>query len=177
MNNNKMHLVIFLSIIFALPAVFAASQRLLIINLYYDHGNITMLNSTVKYGFLPDRRYQPENGYMLEEIALNSSKVYEFKFKSPNEFFVDFSDENSTLSGGKLVLEETKFAMVLPYHDNLKEIKIYSPSGKVAGRLNFEKKKEAKQNASTIWVGFGGILVIVLLIFMFLNKNKKKRKK
>jgi hypothetical protein len=175
---NKKRVGIFILIILVLlPLVFAASQQLLILNLYYDHGNITMLNSTIKYGFLPDRRYQPENGYTVEEIALNSSKIYGFKFKSPNEFFVDFSDENSTLSGGKLVLEETKFAVVMPYNNNLKEIMIYSPSGRIAGRINFEKNKETHKNAVIAWAWVAGVFLIILVILIALILHRKMRKK
>src|SRR3990167_8059510 len=54
-----------LLIIFLAASVQAAAGPVLILKLQYDHGNVTLADQIVKYGFAPDRKVQPDVGYRL----------------------------------------------------------------------------------------------------------------
>jgi hypothetical protein len=154
-----------------LASVSAAGSRVLVMKLNYDNGNISLVNDTIKYGFSPDRRYQPEYGYKAEIVSFDGEVVYDFRFKKPNEIFVDGTDENGEISGGKIVLDEVNFALSVPYFEDMKEINFYSDSDEFLGRVSFEEKREL-----LIWKWWiTGLIIIVTLVLLILIITKYKK--
>lgn len=155
-----------------LIATAAASSQVLVLKLNYLEGNITLLNKTIKYGFFPDRRYQPDYGYRAEIISFDDNLLYEFRFKAPNVIFVDGTDEEGQLSGGKVVLDNVNFALALPYYKNMKEINIYSPREEQVGLISFEEERKVEIIKWIITATIG--LVALILILFIIVKNKKE---
>ena len=149
-----------------------ANSEVLVLKLNYNRGDITLLNSTQKYGFFPDRRYQPDYGYRAEIISFEDTSLYEFRFKAPNVIFIDGTDEEGEISGGKIVLDNMNFALNVPYYDEMKEINIYSPEEELVGKLSFEEER----NISLIKFGLVGLIAVVtlmLIIFIFVKHRKR----
>lgn len=153
-------------------SVSAANSRIMVLKLNYDRGNITLLNKTIKYGFFPDRRYQPDYGYRAEIISFDDNLLYEFRFKAPNVIFVDGTNEEGQLSGGKIVLDNVNFALALSYYKNMKEINIYSPKEELVGKISFKEERKIEMIKWIITAIIG--LVTLILILFIIVKNKKE---
>jgi hypothetical protein len=164
--------LIFLFFLILTCSAFAANPQVMVLNLFYDKGNITLLNSTVKYGFYPDKRYQPEDGYTMEIHSFDNKKLYDFSFKAPNIEYREGSDESKEMHGGIIVHDRISFSLVIPYYQEMKSFTIYTPEGKVAGKITFERKP-----MNTGWIITLAILVIALLFMAFYLKHRFMHKK
>lgn len=166
--NKPLHLICLILIGIVALGVDAAQQKVIIFQLDYDNGNITYLNNTVKYGFYPDRRYQSEYGYKAEMLSDKSEVLYSFKFDIPNKIFVDGTNERGELSGGKIVMNETKFALTVPYFERAKEMRIYSPDNRLITNIPL-KMKSSLALYSIIFLIIAG-----LMIGFFIFRKKKR---
>ncbi len=151
-------------------SVFGVGAKVMILELNYDDGQILLLNNTIKYGFFPDRRYEPDYGYKAEMISLDGFNLYTFRFKAPNEIFVDGTDETGEISGGKVILPNVNFALTVPYYEDIGQISIYSPGDeKIASFVIAEK-------SMINWeiVGWVSLVAVFVLVFMCLRIFSKK---
>ncbi|MBD3164352.1 hypothetical protein GF323_04065 [Candidatus Woesearchaeota archaeon] len=149
---------------------YAVQPNVVLLKLNYNKGNITLLNQTAKYGFYPDRRYQPDFGYRVE-ILSGGSVLDGFRFSVPNEIYVDGTNEAGEISGGKIVLENINFALSVPYHEGMDRIKIYSPDNEMAAEIGVESvqgKPELK--FYLLWLIF--IITALLIFFIWLKYGK-----
>jgi len=149
--------------------VIAAEGNTLLLNLHYDNGNITLLDQKVKYGFYPDRRYQPPFGYKAEIIGIDNSILYDFNFKVPIELYVDGTDSSGNISGGKILLNNTDFALIMPYYKEMKEVRLYNQDEEQVAEFNFREKAPI-----TIYIiGVISLILILILITAVLFKRRK----
>jgi hypothetical protein len=166
---NKLMVVILIGLVFVGVST-ALSARVMVLSLHYSDGNISLINSTVKYGYYPDYRYQPEEGYKLEIIATDDSLIEDFKFKVPNRIFVDGTDENGEISGGMIELSSIDFALSVPYYENMKKVRIYSTEEEEIASFEFEGEKE----------GIANYLIVIIIVAIAISavilgiKFKKK---
>ncbi len=100
------------------------SDFIFFITLRYDNGNLEKQDLFVKQGFTPDRKNQPKEGYVLK--VMSDKELYSFKFIIPLEIYIT---ENET--GRTIILNQTTFVLTLPYFEDAKHIKIYSPSNEL----------------------------------------------
>jgi len=165
-------LCFFLFLIMFASISIAVQPKVLLLNLQYDNGKIMLLNSTVKYGFFPDRRYIEENAYKLDILKENNNLLYSFNFKSPNVMYLD-GTFNGTLTGGILMLNNTEFSLDMPYYSDMKQIRIYSPRQDIIGEFDFGKKAEIRG----IWIStvVGAVVIFVLLLILLIGAKKKKK--
>lgn len=161
---NKLTLL--LIIILLASNVYA--QKITVIKLHYDNGDINLLNKTVKFGYYPDRRYQPDSGYRLQLVSKQNEILDDFYFKPPNVLFID-GTVNGELSGGMIILNDEEFALTLPYYGTEKTIKIYSPEEELINEFDIE---EDTSQLRYFYVGFITVAVI-LALFMIFRKHKK----
>ena len=160
MNKSFLYLVF---VLILLVSVMAASSNVMILKLNYNQGNISLVNKTAKYGFTPDRRYQPINGYRAEIISVDDESLYEFRFKVPNEIFIDGTDENGDIIGGKVVLDNVNFALNVPHYSEMKELRIYSSDDEEIGKISFEEE----WNLSMLKYTLIGVISIITIIWIF----------
>ncbi len=157
-----------------IPAIHteAVCNKVFVINLNYNQGSITYKNKIIKCGFPPDYKIQPEEGYRLELMSPEDKVVYSIKFEVPLKAYTD--EVNSyMLSGGLLILNQTDFALVLPYYENAKNIVIYNQNNEKILSINLTEEKPSMRKQSFIWVLL--ILIITIFIMLLLYRHKKKK--
>lgn len=164
---RKIILVIF--ILTLLLDVALAENKVFIVDLNYKDGIITVNDIMIKIGYYPDRKLQPEIGYTLELVS-EDKVLYSFKFEVPLEIRTDVIDEDGEVKGGIIVLSETNFALILPYYDEAKEIRVYDSKNKEV--LSKAVVPALGERTTLKWI-FGFILIIIVL-FLFFNKRPKK---
>lgn len=166
-----------LLLVLLLPTVIAEVERseVFILNFNYDNGIITYKDRIIKCGYAPDRLIQPEEEYMAEMISLDDEVLYSFKFKIPLTFNVDMSDPLlKSLSGGMIVLNETDFALIFPYYDDVKSIVIYNPRDYVVAIIPMIDEQFIQRKSSILWISL--VLILILISGYLIYKHFKKPK-
>ena len=159
-------LVLLLIIILVASNVYA--QKVMVIKLHYDNGDIQLLNKTVKFGYHPDRRYQPDSGYRLVLLSKQNEILNEFYFKPPNVLFIDGTIDGQ-LTGGMIILNDEEFALTLPYFETAKTIKIYSPEEELINEIDIE---EDTSQLRFFFISFTALAVILALFILFRKRKK-----
>jgi len=168
-NKNKMKInkiIIMLIILLFIPVVYA--DRIIILNLHYDNGDVSVLDKIETYGYHPDRKIQPNVGYKAEIISENGAILDSFKFKAPLEHYTDIQ-EDGVLHGGMVVVNKTDFALIVPSLQDAKEIKLYNE--KEENILNVELIDEKEFPKALIIVA---ILILLIIIISIVIVRKKK---
>ena len=148
----------------------AAAGPVIILKLHYDRGNITLADQVVKYGFAPDRKVQPETGYTLDALTKKGAVLQSFTFQEPNVFIAEGTNEQGELAGGPVVLEQTDFALVLPYSSELSTLRIQNTEQKVVGLISLEKEQQFRATKMLVWSLLG---MAMLLTIVAIYKRKK----
>lgn len=165
----KKKILLIVMLILLLNIVLAEKKKVFIVDLNYEEGKIKLDDIITKTGYYPDRKLQPEEGYTLELISEEDTILYSFKFKVPLKIHTDVIDDNGEIKGGVIVLNETNFALIFPYYDDAKQIKVYDRWNKevlsalvtpILGKRNTLK-----------WV-FGFIIIFIVLFLFFYKKRK-----
>jgi len=146
-----------------IPTVLAEEvecNKVFVVNFNYDNGYVTYKDKVIKCGHSPDRKIQPLNGYRAEIISINNRPLYSFKFDIPLTTNFDMSDPIvKSLSGGMVVLNETNFALIFPYYDKAKSIRIYNPREYEVATIPLIEEQFI-QKRTTWWL----LIVLLLLI-------------
>jgi len=158
----------FILLLFIIPVVVGEADMVWVMNMNYDKGEITLLDKTLKYGFFPDRNYQPEIGYDMEMVSFEDRVIYEFTFKRPNVIHVDRSN-GTNLEGGQIVLNNVDFTLIVPYYKDAKEVRIYNSEGVEIGKEELQKKE------SKIKYFIGVVLVGIMIIMWYIVRRKMKK--
>ncbi len=150
-SKNIIWMVIMLAISQAVLA-----DRIMILNLHYSNGEISVIDQAEQYGYYPDRKLQPDSGYRAEIISTEDNILYSFNFEVPLRHFTDVEIENKT-QGGLVLMDETDFALIIPLYDNAKEINFYNDKGENILVVNTAKK-----------TGPGKAIIIIVSVFIAL---------
>ncbi len=136
-------------------------SKVFVVKFNYDNGIISYKDKIIKCGYSPDRKLQPLDGYRAEIISIKNKPLYSFKFDIPLTTNFDMSDPLiKSLSGGMVVLNETDFALIFPYYDNAKSIRIYNPREYEVATIPLIEE-QFMQKRSTLW-----FLIIILLLLI-----------
>lgn len=146
-----------------------AENKVFIVDLNYKDGIITVNDIMIKAGYYPDRRLQPERGYTLELVS-EDRVLYSFKFEVPLEIHTDVIDEDGEIKGGVIVLNETNFALIVPYYDKASEIRVYDSTNKEV--LSKAVVPALGERTTLKWI-FGFILISIVLFLFFYEKKRK----
>lgn len=121
-----------ISAIVTANSVFSFENEIYWISLNYDRGDISLKDEiSVKIGYAPDIKMQPEAGYKSEVVSFDNNILYSFKFRVPNMQCSDFLDPaTKQVSGGCISLDQTSFVLTIPYFTAGKVINIYDMGGK-----------------------------------------------
>lgn len=146
-----------------------------VLNLYYDRGNITLVDIFTKIGYSPDRKIQPETGYRCEVVSKGNTVLYSFRFEIPIEVNAPPPLENES-SESVIYLEKVNFTLLMPYFKNAKSIDVYSPSDEKMLSVDVSGYDSMmKSNSLNIYiVAVAAILIIVLIALFFLTKKSDK---
>lgn len=88
--------------------------------LHYDGKNLVLEQLEIRQGQTPDRRVQPDTGFMLKVISFDEEVLHSFRFKI-ELFAADLGE-----------LKETDYVLAVPYFENAKTIEIYDSDGSLA---------------------------------------------
>ena len=146
--------------------VFAEMQKVMVLDLYYDNGKIFVIDKAIKYGYYPEQRHSAESEYSLQ-ILQKGSILHSSLFKEPNIVYREGSDENGILSGGKVVLDEREFSVIVPYFGEADEIRIISPEGSISGSERLEKGKGN-------YYFIAGIMILAIVIIFVIIRRKSR---
>jgi len=150
-----------------------AENKVFIVDLNYKDGKITVNDVMTKAGYYPDRKLQPEKGYTLELISDDDMVLHSFRFEVPLKIYTDVIDENGEIKGGILILNETNFALVLPYYDDAKYIKIYDNENKEV--ISASVVPSLGERTALKWI-FGFIIIMIVLFLFFYRKPTKHQR-
>ena len=148
--------------------VFAINPRVIVLKLHYDDGNVSIVDSKIKYGFYPDRRYQYFDGSTLE--LLDEGRVIDsFKFKVPSDEYVDYTLDGE-LKGGKIERDDFDFGLIIPYYNDMTEIRITSLDG---GTNSFEIESRKSLSLYMVLLMIGIPFIILVLVLYGIRKKKQ----
>lgn len=159
-----------ISLILLLNIVIAVENKVFILDLNYDNGQISINDVITKAGYAPDRKLQPEQGYKLE-ITKGNEVLYSFKFEIPLKINTDVIEEKGEISGGIVILEKTNFALVVPYYKDAEHIKIYDNKDNEVVSTTVVPAL-GKRNSVKWIVGFA--IIFVVLFFLLYERRRKK---
>ncbi|MBS3097873.1 hypothetical protein J4209_03720 [Candidatus Woesearchaeota archaeon] len=168
---NKKTLSTFFIFLLVITTAKAQMSKVHILDLSYDNEVITLNDKITKFGYAPDRKIQPDDGYTAEVIAIDNSVLYSFRFKVPLELYLDITDPvTGELTGGMIKLDKTDFALVIPYFEDAKEIRLYNSSKQELLAIDVEEKLSRK---NIIWLWLVPPLVLIILIWLVVKARKK----
>lgn len=165
MKTNKIKIVLLMVLLFA-PAVYA--DRIIILNLHYDNGKVSVLDKIETYGYSPDRMIQPDIGYRAEIISEDDAVMKSFKFKVPLEHYTDIQEEG-TLHGGMVVVDETDFALIIPSLPNAKEIRFYNEEDAEVLSVGLAEEKEFPKTLVIV----GALILLMVIVLIIIGKKRK----
>ncbi|MFH1473917.1 MAG: hypothetical protein ABIE55_03415 [Candidatus Aenigmatarchaeota archaeon] len=93
------------------------------INLKYDNGDVSLIESEIAYGYPDDNILQPDKGYTVNIVSFSNNVLDSFRFEFPSEFFYDTGDPKNP--GGSFELTESEKSLLIPYFRNGKNVEIY----------------------------------------------------
>lgn len=89
-------------------------DKVYVLTLNYDSGNIKFVNVSINAGFAPSRNLQEGGDYKADVVAIGNKSLYSFRFSFP--FIL-------TTAGERQLYDKT--SLLIPYFPNAKEIGIY----------------------------------------------------
>lgn len=169
MKVNKKLLLILAVLLSA--AMAKAQQEVVVLGLHYEDGLITVKDKTVQLGYYPDRNVQPELGHRLEVVSFDGEKLYSFRFKLPIDVFTDYS-EGDELKGGLIRLNETDFALVIPYFEDAKEVRFYNERNYPVSTVTLAEEQMAPKEAVLFGYAVIGLIIAGLLVSLRIRKRR-----
>jgi len=177
MKKNNL-IVLFLAILLILTVFSRANdeityseiEKVYLLSLNYDNGKISMNKLLTKTGYAPDRKLQPVEGFKADVVSFEANILYSFKFDVPLKINTDVIEQGE-VSGNVIILNETDFALLIPYYEQAKEINIYDKEDKkvFSTKVYQLSTKLLRRWILVIAIGLGGIGIVVYLV---LRKKK-----
>ncbi|HZX45615.1 MAG TPA: hypothetical protein VFF28_08090 [Candidatus Nanoarchaeia archaeon] len=150
-------------------------SRVIIANFNYDDGLVTYKEKTIKFGYAPDYKLEPEDGYKAELLSFDDKELASFRFDIPLKLYFDMSDPLlKTLSGGMVILNETDFALVFPYDERAEKIVISNPRNYTILEVPLVEEKLSISRASYGFYILPFAVLFAIFAFMAYIKFRKK---
>jgi hypothetical protein len=169
---KKLTMFILLIIVNISFAISQEQNKIILLDLNYNNGEITINKILTKMGYYPDRKDQPLDGYKLDLVSINNDILYSFRFDVPLTIYTDVIINNK-ISGNIIKLNNTDFALIMPYFDNLKEINIYDKNNKRVTTKEFTSPSK-KQNLRHIYLFVGMTILVFSILYLVLRHYKKE---
>jgi len=164
---------VYYALFFVLISTLVIAQDVLILNFEYDSGRIIFKEKTVKPGYFPDNKLAPAQGYRLIEISDKNDVLYSFNFEVPRTIFTDASTSYGEIKGNMIILNKTSFALIVPYFQNIKDIKILDSEQNEVGTIAMAPQLSPAQNSFLALILFFVGFVILVLSLWYYKKYKR----
>tara|TARA_Y100000310_G_scaffold236576_1_gene239765 strand:+ start:2026 stop:2586 length:561 start_codon:yes stop_codon:yes gene_type:complete len=149
------------------------NEKVFLIGLSYDNGRIKLNEMIAKIGYAPDRKLQPDEGFRGEMVSFEEEVLYSFRFDVPLKINTDVIDNNE-VSGNVIVLNETNFALLVPYFEETKEINIYDENDERV--FSAKVYKPSAGNRRWLLMAVIGLIVGGVFMVVYLGLRKKRKK-
>ncbi|MBW2980331.1 hypothetical protein KY360_02865 [Candidatus Woesearchaeota archaeon] len=156
-----------LMIMLLLFAQAACAEKILILNLNYDNGKVSIIDEIETYGYYPDRKIQPDAGYKAEIISVDDDVIYSFRFEVPLEHYTDIHMDGKT-QGGLVRVDNTDFALILPSLPDAKQINIYNEKEENVLTADLREKRLT----ITIPIILASAILAAIIVYIILKKKK-----
>lgn len=159
---------IFIIFIFLISLVIISGEenKVFILSAYYNNEEVTINDVTIKNGYAPDRKILYESDYQINIYSKEKELIYAKTVEIPLLIYTDVITDGE-VKGNLIKLNQTGFALVLPYYEE-------------AGRITISKgsKKEASYSLNPVlsfknknFYYIVGALVFMLIVFLIKKKN------
>ena len=170
-------IIVYIIILISVLTIARAENMIMVLDFTYDNGKIILADKTIKPGYVPDRKLTSTKGYKFVEISDTDEILYSFAFEIPNKIFTDAATEYGEVKGNLIILNETSFALVAPYYDNIKEIKIIDEQQKeITSAVIAPRLSPVRKTIPIIVLALLGIVCIAFAINHLKHQKKTKRK-
>ena len=110
----------------------AATQKSYNLELSYQNGGLGAKSIVLEDLPAPDRRVQPQGGWLCEIYSIENKVIASFKFLIPVTTCRDVSVDGDKWGGGCQTNQQTDFNLIAPYYPNAVSLAVYSPWGEQA---------------------------------------------
>lgn len=149
---------LFLLLLLCVPLVLGAPEPLAILSIQYDNGAMHIVNRSLDFGYVPDRKLQPEQGYNLS-IYDSENLLYSFVFSPPTKEYLDGRN-----GGGIFERRYFVFPLVVPAYAQEERIEIRKDNEVITSSGETYSKK-------TYWIALVLIGIVTLLILLGLRQR------
>jgi hypothetical protein len=150
------------------------------ITLKYDGTSLTKEKVQLIEGSAPERVDQPESGYTLKVIDVNSNILYSFKFlietnplTEPPANIFDEKGNQIAIPESTSNIQTTEIALVIPYFENAKSMNIFDPNDKLLLSIDISKYSKSEPDDSFIIVAVIVIAGVATIILFMKNRSKR----
>tara|TARA_Y100000310_G_C20654298_1_gene801206 strand:- start:1154 stop:1687 length:534 start_codon:yes stop_codon:yes gene_type:complete len=144
----------------------------LIVDLDWNNGLLTYQDRIIKCGHSPDYVLAPEEGYIAELQSIDGDVLTTFTFEIPDKEYREISDPTfKTISGGRVILNETQFALVFPHYDEATNVVIYNPRKFKILEIPLVEERFAENRMSWWWL----IILVAIAGFSYYQYKKKQK--
>jgi hypothetical protein len=150
-----------------LLAQVAYADEIIVVNMHYEKGKVSVTDKTEKYGYYPDRKIQPDSGHRAEIVSADDEVLYDFTFEVPLEHYTDMQMEGQ-LQGGLVIVDSVDFALILPSLPNAKKINFYDEKEEKILTVDLADEKPIYKNPIFI----GSTVLIIIILFIILRRRK-----
>ena len=165
MNYRKIA-IIFTIFIFSFCISECKENQIYFLNLNYNYGDIELIDVSVRQGYSPDRKIQPEDGYKCEVVSFSDKILYSFKFLPPLLIMgpPPLEGEEPT---EPVYLNETDFTLLIPYFRNAKSINIYDSEKNLKLSVDVSSFSDNRNYLKYIIIG----ILLLLLVIIFTRRK------
>ena len=153
-------------IMLLLFAQLACAEKIIILNLHYENGKVSVIDKIDTYGFYPDRKIQPDVGYKAEIISVDDDIIYSFRFEVPLEHYTDIHMDGKT-QGGLVRVDKTDFALILPSLPDAKQINIYNEKEENVLEVDLIERR-----FDLIPIALASTILAMAIVYIILKKRK-----
>ena len=104
-------------------------REIIFLYLHYDRGDITLQEAELRRGYLPGYKLQPSTGYRAELIDNEDQRLFAVTFEPPLLIMSPPPLPGDRGEEAFLTLQETDFALILPYSRLASRVDIVDPRG------------------------------------------------
>ncbi|MDA1196481.1 MAG: hypothetical protein O2779_00790 [Nanoarchaeota archaeon] len=167
-------LLYLLMLILATNAISAVTDTgsVLIVDLDWNNGLLSYQDRIIKCGHSPDYALAPAEGYIAELQSIEGKVLTTFTFEIPDKEYREISDPVfKSITGGRVILNETQFAIVFPYYDEATKVVIYNPRKFKILEVPLVEERFVEDRTSWWWL----LLLAILAGFAYYQYKKRQK--
>lgn len=147
-----------------------SSGKIFVLRLLYNRGDISLIDISTKEGYPSLSTARTGKDYECFVLSFSNQTLYSFKFAIPREIV-------TAGARGSALLDEIRFALLIPYFKDAKVIHIYQ-SNNLKLAVDVSRLSEISQKTNSNWVLIGIFLILffaaAIILYSFFRQKKSK---